>query len=195
MGLTIVSTESELPVTLDWVREYLHGYPITQQAVCEDMIRAAEQHVSDIFNQFITYRTIDETFDAFPAGREPLIVGRAPMAWDSPNTYVKYIDTDGTLQTLGTSLYTVDTANRPGRIYPAYSEIWPTTREIENAVTVRFKAGYATAAAIPSIHKLAIAKFAAQLYRDRETSTTGTIVTPDPAMTAIIAAQRDWGAF
>ena len=192
MGLTIVSTSSELPVSLDWVREYLHGYPITQQAVAEDMVRAAEQHVCDIFNQWITYRTIDETFDEFPPGREPLIVGRAPMAWDSPNTYVKYIDTDGTLQTLGTSLYAVDTANRPGRIYPVYGEVWPSTREIENAVTVRFQAGYAVAD-IPSKHKITIAKFAAQLYRDRETSTTGTIVTPDPAMTALVAAERDWG--
>ena len=56
-------------------------------------------------------------------------------------TSITYVDTAGATQTMAASLYTVDTAR--GRIYLAYNESWPSTRNQPNAVTVRFIAGMA----------------------------------------------------
>src|SRR3990167_7420015 len=57
-------------------------------------------------------------------------------------TSITYVDQDGTTQTLSSTLYTVDSSSEPARITPAYGEVWPSTRDQVNAVTVRFVAGY-----------------------------------------------------
>src|SRR5262249_22815807 len=53
-----------------------------------------------------------------------------------------YIDTSGTTQTLDPTIYTVDTANFPGRIVLQYGRFWPFTRSIRNVVSWDFTAGY-----------------------------------------------------
>lgn len=55
---------------------------------------------------------------------------------------VQYVDTDGVTQTLSSALYRVDSTSAPGRITPAYGEVWPATQAITNAVTVKYTAGY-----------------------------------------------------
>lgn len=57
---------------------------------------------------------------------------------------VKYYDTSGVQQTLGTSVYSVDVFREPGMVYLAYNQSWPTTRLIPNAVEIIYKAGYMT---------------------------------------------------
>lgn len=65
-------------------------------------------------------------------------------------TSIKYVDTDGVLQTLSSSLYLVDDKSEPAIITPAYGEVWPTARYQRNAVTIKFVAGYASANLIPA---------------------------------------------
>jgi len=62
---------------------------------------------------------------------------------------ITYVDTDGNTQTLATDQYLVDTNSTPARITPVFGGIWPVTRWQNNAVTVRFIAGYGLAAAVP----------------------------------------------
>jgi hypothetical protein len=57
-------------------------------------------------------------------------------------------------QTWSSSLYTVDAPAgefaEPGRIYPAYGQVYPVTRAQPAAVTIRFVCGYgAAASAVP----------------------------------------------
>lgn len=56
---------------------------------------------------------------------------------------VKYIDTDGVLQTLNASLYSTYYDREPACIVAAYGEVWPSLRFVPNAVQVTFIAGYA----------------------------------------------------
>lgn len=56
---------------------------------------------------------------------------------------VKYLDTDGNLQTLESSQYQVDLFN--SRLYPAYGVTWPALREQFNAVQIEFVSGYGNA--------------------------------------------------
>lgn len=65
-------------------------------------------------------------------------------------TTIKYIDQNGTQQTLDPTLYIVDTVSEPGRITPAYGQTWPTIREQVNAVEIQFVCGYGNASAVPA---------------------------------------------
>ena len=84
---------------------------------------------------------------------------------------MKYLDESGTLQTLSSSLYTVDTARQPARIVPAYGEEWPATLDTINAVTVEFTAGYgATSASVPAPLRHWILLAIGEMYENRNAS-------------------------
>lgn len=62
---------------------------------------------------------------------------------------ITYVDTDGNTQTLDPATYLVDPNSTPARITPVFGGIWPVTLYQNNAVKVRFVAGYGLAAAVP----------------------------------------------
>jgi uncharacterized phiE125 gp8 family phage protein len=61
-------------------------------------------------------------------------------------TSVAYIDTNGTSQTLATSVYELGQHLGIGRVRLKYGQVWPSTRDQHDAVTVTYVAGYGTAA-------------------------------------------------
>lgn len=70
---------------------------------------------------------------------------------------VEYIDTNGTLTTLASDQYQVDTYSKPGRIWPKRFAYWPITDPMTpNGVQVTFKAGYSSTTLIPHRAKQAI---------------------------------------
>lgn len=92
--------------------------------------------------------------DRFPCNRGGLIeLPRWPLVEVSQ---IRYVDADGDWQTLADDLYQVDAVSRPGRLMPAYGELWPSTRCQMNAVEISFSAGEADAAAVPKRIKQAI---------------------------------------
>lgn len=88
--------------------------------------------------------------------------------------------TDGTLTTLASSGYDVDTDSKPGRITPSYGNVWPVARWQPNAVLVTFVAGYGAASAVPEAIKAAIKLLVGHWYENREAVVTGTIATQLP---------------
>ena len=76
---------------------------------------------------------------------------------------IKYIDDDGTQQTLAASKYKVDSSDerQPARIDPAYDEVWPATRRQTNAVEVRIVCGYST---VPELLLSAVKQYAREFY-------------------------------
>lgn len=105
---------------------------------------AAEQEL----RRYLVTQTIDARLDAFPS---PLYEIRLPPLQSV--TSISYVDSDGVTQTLSASLYDVDAAGKPARVSPSYGNAWPSTRPQQNAVTVRFLAGYGAAAAVPQCVK------------------------------------------
>jgi uncharacterized phiE125 gp8 family phage protein len=108
-------------------------------------------------------------------------------------THIKYTDTDGALQTLSSSRYVVDTACKPGRIIPAYNDYWPSTRDIPNAVTVRFVAGWLTPEDVPEPLKHALKIQALTLYEHREEFVIGESFDELPVVKRLIADYRMYG--
>ena len=69
-------------------------------------------------------------------------------------TYVKYLDLNGTVQTLSPSLYLVDLITNS--IVPAYGTNWPDGRIQLNAIDIEYSCGYGTAANVPEAIKDAL---------------------------------------
>lgn len=83
---------------------------------------------------------------------------------------VKYLDSNGVLQTLSPTLYQVDTKSFVPRVMPAYGQCWPTGRLDLNAVQIDCTFGYGPAAKVPDSIKWAIRLLVGHWYENREES-------------------------
>ena len=86
---------------------------------------------------------------------------------------VTYLDTNGAMQTLATSVYSVMTGKRSSIVLNPNQD-WPDTEEDQaRAVTITFKAGYATGAepdptTVPASIRAALLLLVGDLYENRE---------------------------
>jgi len=104
---------------------------------------------------------------------------------------ITYLDNNGDSQTLAASKYDVDASSEPGRIAPAFGETWPDTRDVNNAVTVTFIAGYTTAALVPDTIKHAIKMITGHWYENREEVVIGvTSKQLERAVTSLLWSER-----
>jgi hypothetical protein len=81
-------------------------------------------------------------------------------------TSVKYYGTTGTTQqTLSSTAYDlVQPTDGQGYMEPKPDETWPSTKNRIDAITIRFKAGYASASDMPDVLKQAISMKLHQLW-------------------------------
>lgn len=107
---------------------------------------AVMTHLEAVTGRAIGSRKYTWTLDSFPCSWV-LYVPKPPL---QSVTSITYIDTDGSTDTWGSTYYTVDTASVPARITPAYQETWPITRDVPNAVTIVFTAGYTSSGQVPT---------------------------------------------
>lgn len=154
INTTVVPTFE--PLTVTEAREFCRIDDDSQDTTLATCIKAARERIETETRRAICTQTIRVTLDKFPRGDDDdrddfaIILPRPPLQSVSSITY---IDTTGTVQTLATDRYTVDSYSEPGRIVPAYGYSWPSTRDVPNAVTITFIAGY-TAANLPARAKI-----------------------------------------
>lgn len=108
------------------------------------LIKAARVAAEGYTRRALVTQTWDLKLDCFP--HWTIYVPKPTL---QSVTSITYVDSNGVTQTLDPSLYLVDTNSTPARITPVFGGIWPVTRWQNNAVTVRFVAGYGLAAAVP----------------------------------------------
>lgn len=111
------------------------------------LISAARQHVEPYLKRKLITQTLDLHLDRFPCWTL-----RLPVPIQSV-TAITYFDSNGVEQTLATNQYLVDSTTEPARITPAFGLVWPVTQYRNNAVKVRFVAGYGAASAVPQCIK------------------------------------------
>jgi uncharacterized phiE125 gp8 family phage protein len=113
------------------------------QACLDEALDWARQRQT--FGRALLEQEWELILDAFPDGEIELT--KPPVISISS---VKYLDQAGAEQTLLSTQYVLDADLLPGYLLPAEGVSWPLTRDVANAVRVRFKCGYgATAAAVP----------------------------------------------
>jgi len=147
MGLTLITPPAEEPITVSEAKASpsLRVSASTDDTDIGTLITAARKMAEAYTLHALVTQTWELVLDGFPTGG--IVVPMPPL---QSVTSIKYIDDDGVEQTLGASLYSVDTDSIPGLITPAYDETWPTdVRDQVNAVRVRFVSGFGGAAAVP----------------------------------------------
>lgn len=141
MAFTETAPTSE-PLTVPELREAWSIDFTEDDAAVERAGKAAREWVEGFAGRYLNTRTITLNYSTWPADD----VWRIPYPPLSSVTSIAYSDSDGNSQTLGTGVYTVDTASTPGRVFLAKDQSWPTLEGAPNAleVTVTCVAGHAT---------------------------------------------------
>lgn len=171
MALTLVEGPKVEPLTLSDCKLQLKRGDITEE---DTLINGLKQGVRErgegaTSRAFIT-QTWDDVRDGFPCDRS-ILIPKPPL---QSVTYVKYYDTNGTLQTLDSStIYQVEAPAGPrcarGQIALRYGQSWPSTQDRIDAVTIRFVCGYGDdPKAVPAMLKAAMLMDLAALYADRQ---------------------------
>jgi uncharacterized phiE125 gp8 family phage protein len=182
-GLQMVLEPASEPVTLQELKAQLRVDGSAEDAYLNSLEVAARVDLENRTNRAFVTQTRRLWLDRFPQTggiymwcqqgvyTEPGYGGeiRLPMSPLTSVSNIKYIDTDGTLQTLASTEYKVDAISEPARIVPAWGKFWPSTRAEPNAVQVEYVCGQA-AALVPAGLKQAILLLAGHWYENREAS-------------------------
>ena len=183
MALYLVTAPATPPISLAEAKAHCRVEVDDENALLDGLIGAATEYVETFTHRGLVSATWDLKLDDFPTWADDAIwLPKPPTA---SVTSVTYTDANGTSQTWSSSYYTTDLPTGPharmGRIRTAYQQIYPVVRDVGNAVTVRFVAGYGTAADVPDSLKAAIKILVEHWYRaGRSAVNIGNLVTPIP---------------
>lgn len=184
--ITAVTTE---PVSLAEARLQLRLTEDDQTAenpLVSAWITAAREIAEHYTRRAVAAQTLEAAMDCFPDCGEGFDLPMPPVA---SVTSVKYTDTDGVEQTLSTSAYALSTYGESRRVALTYGNSWPSTRDIPDAVRVRFMAGYTTC---PKAVKQAILMMVAWMDQNRGDEMVGDDIQP-PAAKALLNTVKGYG--
>lgn len=184
MTTRLISTTTE-PVTLAEAKDHAIVWVPDHDSMIERMISAARSAAEQITGRSLALSTWENWLDAFP--------DEIKLLWPPILTIeeVTYVDPDGTTQVLSSSLYSLDLRSEPGWLLPAYGTDWPETRDVANAVKVRYTAGYGSSC--PEDVKLWILAQVRNWYDNRSPVITGTIVAENPYLDGLLDKARVMG--
>ncbi len=156
------------PVTLAEAKKQLNaeGFDDDDDYI-KELITSSREFVELWTRRAFITQTWNLFMDDFPINPDNDTILIYPSALISVIS-IKYIDEDGDEITLAASKFRVDTSTEPARITPAFNEIWPSTRDITNAVTLEYKVGFGDPTDVPRGIKQAIKMAVAGAYEHRE---------------------------
>ena len=164
---------TEEPITIEDAKRQLRLEINDDDNLIKVMIKAARIMVETFLHRSLIDTTWTMKLDCFPTGssdeNRTIRLTRSPA--DSIVT-IKYIDEDGTLQTLAATEYKLDSDREPARITEEFDKTWPDTRSETNAVEIEYIAGYGAYADVPESIKAALRLIVAHMYEDRESMTS-----------------------
>ena len=173
MKLNLLSEATTEPVTVAELRTYLRmgsTDSTSEDVLLTSFITVARQKAENITRRSLISQTWRLTLDQFPV-YDVELPRAAPLSTVSTAVTITYVEdtTAGTSTTLGSTVYAIDSASIPARVYPAYANDWPSNvRDYDNAVTIQYITGYSTA---PEPVKNWIKMVAADLYENRQAVT------------------------
>lgn len=145
MSLKLITTPSLMPITLAEAKAHLGVDLADDDTRITTMIGAATEAAEQATGRAIMPQVWELSLAQFPCA---FALTKAPVA---SVTNLKYLDSTGVLHVLDPALYDLDNTDdySAARVLPAYGTVWPVARCHPNAVTLRYQAGYADAAAVP----------------------------------------------
>lgn len=167
MALILVLAPASEPVTLGDAKDHLRliDFP-DDDAYIRLLIKAARESAEAFQGRVYVTQTWDLFLDRFPRDSAPVIFLPKPPV--TLLTSIKYVESStGTLTTLASTEFQTDLQSIPARVAPAFDKEWPDTREVFNAVEIRFDSGGAVASVSEKV-KMAIKQTVAHWYEHRE---------------------------
>lgn len=172
MPLILETAPVNDPVTLAEVKQHLRVDFTDEDARITDFIKAATQRLDGrdgALGRCLITQTWKLTLDTFNS-EIPI-----PLPPCQSIDAITYVDPDGITRTLASTEYqafalgTIDGA----MLRPSYGKSWPTIRNVPEAVTITFTAGFGDDPEdIPEPIRTAIKMRAGHLYENRESVTT-----------------------
>jgi len=176
MALVLFAPPADEPVDLAEAKAHLRVSTTDDDVYIQQLIVAARRWAE----HFTQRSLVTQTWDWYMDNGFPGEIFKVPQAPLQSVTYIKYIDVNGTEQTLSTSIYTVDNKSEPGRIYESYNQDWPDVLDTFNNVNIRFIAGYGTPEDVPEDFAHAIKIMIAHMYEHREPVIVGATISNVP---------------
>ena len=165
----LITASASEPITLEEAKNHIKVEDkITEDdTLIERLITGVRRSVEIELRRQLMPATWELYLDEF---EDEILLEKSPI---TSITHIKYYDSDGNLQTLDSSYYQLDAMSEPARLVEAYGYSYPTTRDMLNAVIIRFVAGYTDAASVPEDIKLAMLLCISYFYDNR-----GEYITP-----------------
>ena len=159
----LVTGPVQEPVTLLEAKQHAHITHDRDDATLQRFIRTAREAAESYMNRGLFTQTWKLSLHTF-ADVIPL-----PRAAPLQSVAVQYTDVNGTLQTLATTVYSVNTASRPGSIALAANQAWPALSSslFVPKVFITYVIGWTTLALIPERIKQGIRMYVTYLDADR----------------------------
>ena len=186
------------PLSLAEAKAHLRVDITDDEDLITDLIKGARELAEVATNRQFLDATWQLKLDSFPvAGKPGLVIDadgsirlpRAPVL-TATQVAITYIDSAGASQTLATTVYGVDLASEPGRVYLLYNQTWPATRGQKRAVTITYHAGYGTtSASVPETARNLVRLMVGDAYENRETM-NGKQMPMNPTVQRLISALR-----
>lgn len=167
MADKIITSATFEPISVADAGEYLRVDDlVADTALLGSLITASRQAVEQFLNRYIAEQTVETAYNGFSAE----LVLSSPVI---SVTSVKYLDSNGTEQTLATNQYLVDTYSEPAAITPAYNVTYPATYPVPNSVKVRYVVGFTSGGSpdtnpLPKPIRHAMMLIIGDLYANRE---------------------------
>lgn len=153
MAVEVVTAPATFPVSTSEAKAHLRVTHSDEDTYIGTLIQAATKYIEQYTGRSFEERTLRLYLDKFsPSIQLP----RGPV---TAVTSVQYIDTDGVLQTVASSVYTTDLISDPQWIVRLQDEVWPTTQDVINAVRVNYTAGETSPADIKHAVLLLVGKW------------------------------------
>ncbi len=152
------------PITLAEAKQHARILYDTDDAVIDRFIRAAREAAEEVMGRGLYTQTWQLSLSDFAE------VMYLPMAAPLQSATVQYYDANGTLQTLSSSIYTLDTSSRPGSVTRAANQVWPTLQADRTSprIVITYLVGWTDISLIPERIKQGIRSYVAYMDCDRE---------------------------
>ena len=171
----VVTPATTNPITLTEAKTHLKVDTTADDTFITNLIKSATSSAQEYTNRFFITTTIQQYGDKW---EDISNLFKSPVLSVS---HIKYVDPDGTLQTLSTNVYFVDEVNKPARIGLKPNQSFPTIIDRLNAVYVEYRVG--TAAGPDEVDegiRQALLLTIGNWYQNRQAVVTGTIATEPP---------------
>lgn len=162
----LITQPSSEPITLEQAKAHLRVTGSEEDSLINNLVTAVRNEAESYLNRVLVEQVWDLYLDEFT---DEIVILKTPV---TAITYIKYYDVDGVLQTLARTNYDLDHYNEPASVYPTFDVSHPATKNIKNAVNIRFTAGYGDSGDVPEAIKSGMYLYLSYLYDNRGDQTT-----------------------